>query len=593
MENSQTSKPIIAAAYMRVSTARQEDEETIEGQRVEIIERLEKDGLTISRDFLYEDDGWTGSLKSRPALDKMLNDARKKFFNRLYVYDRSRISRDFIAQEEILQVLRIYGVEVIELHGISGSQPHEIFSGRVMGAMAEYERDKIKERMTLGKRRIVKENGQLLGYNPCYGYDLHRKVKGKDGHPAYFTINEEQAKVVKYMFEMAASGKTMYRIRMTLKEEGIKPPKSERGVWGNTTVARILRNTTYIGEHYYNKHVATEAKNPKNHDKYRRLVKTSHKLKPKSEWWKVEVPAIIDRDLFNKVQKELDKNKRYNRRNNKKNFYLLSGLVYCECGRLRTGDPAPNHHCYYRCINRLEKLERTCMSAGVSVPVLDAKVWDTIVRLLTQPTMIQKFIDKMSDSKEKYQQKIDGINSKLKKLNEENDRYIDIFGKGIIDEQKLRSLGDELRERKIELEMRKLELNQLINNKPAITPTKLAQNMVKLLSEDLPFEDKQKITRAVVEKVETTREEATIYGRIPIFEGIGNDLITFNGNEEKVGFEPQDSNLVKINQHETRDFSESNSEKCEVLKNFTSGQVGFEFKDRNCWFTKRREVYII
>ena len=109
----------------------------------------------------------------------------------------------------------------------------------------------------------------------------------------------------------------------------------------------------------------------------------------------------------------------------------------------------------------------------------------------------------------------------------------------------------------------------------------------------MPFEDKQKITRAVIEKVETTREEATIYGRIPIFEGIGNDLITFNGNEEKVGFEPQDKHLVKINQHETRDFSESNSEKCEVLKNFTSGQVGFEFKDRNCWFTKRREVYII
>lgn len=79
MENSQDIRPIVAAAYMRVSTARQEDEETIEGQRVEIIERLEKDGLTISRDFLYEDDGWTGSLKSRPALDRMLEDARKKF----------------------------------------------------------------------------------------------------------------------------------------------------------------------------------------------------------------------------------------------------------------------------------------------------------------------------------------------------------------------------------------------------------------------------------------------------------------------------------------------------------------------------------
>lgn len=541
METLQNSRPIIAAAYMRVSTARQEDEETIEGQRVEIIERLEKDGLTISKDFLYEDDGWTGSLKSRPALDKMLEDARKRFFNRLYVYDRSRISRDFIAQEEILQVLRIYGVEVVELHGISGSQPHEIFSGRVMGAMAEYERDKIKERMLLGKRRIVKENGQLLGYNPCYGYDLHRKISGKDGHPAYFTINEEQAEVIKYMFEMAANGKSMYQIRKVLKEEGVQPPRSECGVWGNTTVARILRNTTYIGEHYYNKHIAVEAKNPRNQEKYRRLVKTSIKLKPKSEWWKVEVPAIIDKDLFNKVQKELDKNKKYNRRNNKTNFYLLSGLVRCECGMARTGDPSSNHHCYYRCVDRLKKIERTCTSAGVSVPILDMKVWNTIVRILTQPTMIQKYIDNLSNSKEKYQQELNGISDKLKKLDAENDRYIDIFGKGMIDEQKLRSLNDDLQDRKIALEMRKLELNQLINNKPDISSAKLAENMIQLLEKDLPFEEKKKITRAVIEKVEATCEEATIYGRIPIFEGIGNDLISIKEDEEKVGLSAKDS----------------------------------------------------
>lgn len=577
MENSLNFKSIVAAAYMRVSTTKQEDEETIEGQRVEIIERLEKDGLAISRDFLYEDDGWTGSLKSRPALDRMLEDTRRKLFNRLYVYDRSRISRDFIAQEEILQVLRIYGVEVVELHGISGSQPHEIFSGRVMGAMAEYERDKIKERMALGRRRIVKENKELLGYNPCYGYDLHRTVKGKGGHRAYFTVNNEQAEVVRYMFEMAANGESIYRIRMTLKEEGIKPPRSERGVWGNTTVARILRNTTYIGEHYYRKNEAIEAKNPRTANKYKRVVKTSRRLRPKSEWWKVEVPAIIDKDLFNRVQKELDKNKRYNRRNNKSNHYLLAGLVRCECGRARTGDPAPNHHCYYRCINRLEKLERTCMSAGVCVPILDAKVWDTVVRLLTQPTMIQRFVDRLSNSESKYQAEISKINNKLKKLDVENDRYIDIFGKGIIDEQKLRSLSDELRDRKIELEMKKLEYNQLIQSKPVISPSKIAQNMVELLEKELSFEDKQKIVRAVIEKVEATPQEATIYGRIPIFEGIGNDLITFNEKEVKVGFEAKDSTFEKTNQHMT----EESSKECKTSKNFTSEQVGFELKDWN------------
>ncbi len=589
MEDTNRPRVIFAAAYMRVSTANQEEEKTIDGQRVEILERLEKDGLTIAKEHIYEDDGWTGSLTKRPALQKMLSDAKSGLFNRLYVYDRSRISRDFIHQELILRDLMLAGVEVVELHGISGNSPHEIFSGRILGAVADFEREKIKERMMLGKRRIVQENHELLGYNPCFGYDLHRTVKGKNGHKAYFTINEEQAEVVRKMFELAADGKSMYYIRKHLKEEGIKPPRSERGVWGNTTVARILRNTTYIGEHYYRKNEAIEAKNPRTTTEYKRVAKTSAKLRPKSEWWKIEVPAIIDKDLFNRAQKQLDKNKKYNKRNNKSNYYLLAGLVRCECGRARTGDPAPNHHCYYRCVNRLEKLERVCMSGGVSVPVLDEKVWDTICRVLTQPTMIQRFIDKLAKSDDKYKEKIKDIEVKLKKLEQENDRYIDAFGKGLINENKLRALTEELRDRKLDLETKKLEYKQILNNRPTISPLKLAENMVKLLQDKLSFEDKQKIVRVVVEKVVATQTEATIYGRIPIIEGIDNSLITINGNEEKVGFESKDSNLVNLNQHNT----ESSNTQCETPKNFTSGKVGFELKDWHCGPPERREINFI
>lgn len=66
--------------------------------------------------------------------------------------------------------------------------------------------------------------------------------------------------------------------------------------------------------------------------------------------------------------------------------------------------------------------------------------------------------------------------------------------------------------------------------------------MIELLEKELSFEDKQKIVRAVIEKVEATSAEATIYGRIPIFEGIDNDLITFNEKEVKVSFELKSRN---------------------------------------------------
>ena len=577
----QITKPIVTAAYLRVSTSLQEEEKTIDGQRLEILEKIEQDGLGISKEHIYEDDGWTGSTMARPALDKLRTDASNGSFTRLYIYDRSRISRNFLHQEILLNELKDSGVEVVELHGISGDSPEKIFSGRIMGLVADYERTKIKERMMLGKRRIVQRNGQLLGYNPCFGYDLHKTTKGKNGHGAFFTINEEQAKIVKHMFELAAEGKTLYEIRKTLKEEGIRPPRSETGVWGNTTVTRILKNTTYIGEHYYRKNEAIEAKYPRKTDKYRRVAKSSRKERPRSEWWKVEVPAIIDKDLFNKVQKQLEKNKKRNRRNNKTNFYLLNGLVRCECGRARTGDPAPNHHSYYRCVNRLEKMERTCSSPGVCVPILDEKVWDTVCKILTQPTIIKKFADKISSNDGIYEKEIKNINSQLKKLEQESDRYIDIFGKGIIDEQKLKSLSSEIREKRIDLETKKLEYSQIIHNISPITPSKIAENMVKLLEKDLSFGDKKKIVRLVVEKVEATPKEATIYGKIPVFEGISKEIISFNRKEEEFSSQSLDLCENKSSQISGRDIA-----KCRDLKNFTSEQVGFESEDWNCWIAE-------
>ena len=151
-----------------------------------------------------------------------------------------------------------------------------------------------------------------------------------------------------------------------------------------------------------------------------------------------------------------------------------------------------------------------------------------------------------------------------------NNRYIDIFGKGLITEQKLRELTDELRDKKMSLETKKIEFKRVLNTRPSISPLKIAENMVKLLEEKLSFEQKQSIVRAVIEKVEATPEEATIFGRIPVFEGIDNSLISINESKNN------------------EEISESSDEKCGLLKNFTLGHVGYEITDRHHRFTQRR-----
>ena len=147
-----------AAIYMRVSTTEQEKEETIKNQEMELLKRVEEDGNTLSPDCIYQDDGWSGTILERPALDKMRADAADGNFEVIYAYDRGRLARRFVYQEIILDGLRAARVEFISLHDINGDSHEERLMGGVMGIFHEYERLKITERMRIGKVRKVNEN---------------------------------------------------------------------------------------------------------------------------------------------------------------------------------------------------------------------------------------------------------------------------------------------------------------------------------------------------------------------------------------------------------------------------------------------------
>src|SRR3990167_4376081 len=91
----QNKQSLIAALYGRVSTNRQEEQETIESQLDEIKSKISEDGNILPRENIFIDDGWTGEMLQRPQLDAMLEAAKDSRFQVLYVYDRGRISRVF------------------------------------------------------------------------------------------------------------------------------------------------------------------------------------------------------------------------------------------------------------------------------------------------------------------------------------------------------------------------------------------------------------------------------------------------------------------------------------------------------------------
>jgi site-specific DNA recombinase len=524
-----------AAIYMRVSTAHQEEEQTIDNQKMEILERVEKDpDVTLITDYEYKDDGWSGAIIERPGLDRMRSDAREGKFDVLYVYDRGRLSRKFVHQEIILEELRECGIDCISLHDINGKTTEEVLMGSVMGIFHEYERVKITERMRIGKIRKVRENKKLLGYQPKYGYDYFPRIKtGPDARDGYFAINKQQAKVVEQVFEWVAAGVSKHEIKRKLFKMGIAPPKGKRDQWSGGTLDRMVRDTTYMGDHCYNKSESIPTKNPRNPEqKYRKITKGSRKHRPREEWLHVAVPAIVSPELFHKVQVQLEKNKRTNTRNNSVNQYLLAGLIECVCGKARTGDPVSNGSLYYRCTDRLSKypLERECHEHGINVPVFDALLWQSIKELLLNPQLVIMQAQRRQATSP-LQNQLEALHTSLKKLDNEQHRYDKAYGQGVMSERRYKDVMYDLNEKRENLVSEISAHEDEIANQKPITIEQYFDGTIKRVN-NLSFTEKKAIIKKVVTKIVATKQEVSIWGRIPILATPTGE--TINNNESSI-----------------------------------------------------------
>lgn len=553
-----------AAIYMRVSTAEQEKEETIQNQEMELLQRIKQDGVALSPNHIYKDDGWSGAILERPDLDRMRADAADKKFDVIYAYDRGRIARRFVYQEIVIDGLRSAGVEFVSLHDINGESHEERLMGGVMGIFHEYERLKITERMRIGKLRKVGENKKLLGYIPKYGYDYSPCIKkGPDARDGYFSINEKQARVVRDVFTWCGEEYlSKYAICKRLYDHGIPPIKGKKPQWSHSVIDRMLRDTTYIGEHYYNKTESVETKNPRKDEKYRRTVKGSRVARPKEDWMPVKVPAIISSELFNKVQEQLKKNKKFAPRNNNKNQYLLGGVVHCPCGYVRTGDPANKNNRYYRCNDRLNNIKgtRKCFEKGINVPVLDDLVWRNISQLLKQPELVFHQAKQWQDRRlSPLREDLTRLKSNLNKLEEKHSRFLSLFGEGEITEHEYKQRKHEISSQSEAIVDEISAIEDEIANKPSINLEELSGGVIKLIDE-LDFSEKKKIIQRVVTKIVATKQEVSVRGYIPVFT---ND---------------------KIEQYEKDNIASPNKSSAALL------EVGLNVKNRNSRAPKRGQI---
>jgi site-specific DNA recombinase len=301
------------AIYARVPTARQEEEQTIQTQISSLKDYAMKSNLDIVEEYL--DDGWSGDILARPALDKLRHDAKNKLWTAVLIYDPDRLARRYSYQELVMDELREAGIEVIFVTIKAPKNSEDKILHGVRGLFAEYERIKIAERFRLGKVRKVKE-GHILVSEPLFGYSYIPKTEHCHG---YYIINQQEANTVKMIFSWVVNDHLSLRgIVRKLQHFNIKPRKSKRGVWATSTLTTMLRNEAYIGKAHWGSSIAVVPTNPIKTDQYKKVKKSSRRLRPQNEWYSIPVPRIISDELFMKARHQLKSNFDLCQRNKKK-----------------------------------------------------------------------------------------------------------------------------------------------------------------------------------------------------------------------------------------------------------------------------------
>lgn len=456
MPDSAAALTLKAAIYARVSSEEQREGQTIDSQIAELERFAREKGWILTG--VYKDEGWSGALLIRPALDRLRDDAAHKQFDLVLLNDVDRLARDVAHLGIVKRDLERCGVRVVFRKLPSDESPTYNLMVNVLGSFAEFEREMIIDRTRRGRRHKVEVRQQFLGAIASYGYRYvpRDRASGQDG---YLAVVPEEAALVRQMYEWVdAEGLSARQVVARLNQVQARARKGGR--WAKSTVLRILRNETYAGVWHYNKHYSSEPLKSGARSRYRRSLKNSNRLRPRGEWLPVILPTelrIVSRDLWQRVQQQLTKNVTFSPRNSK-HSYLLKGLVRCGgCGAAYVGDPCHGKY-YYRCLNRCKRMPT------VKEECLDETVWSAVAEAMLNPATILDQVGKLrereSEDERVGSREAQTVGRALAQVRREEVRLLEAYRTGIISPTQLGQELELLKKRQSALEVREGNLRK-------------------------------------------------------------------------------------------------------------------------------------
>ncbi|QOB93369.1 recombinase family protein [Staphylococcus aureus] len=404
-------KKKLIGGYIRVSTERQVEGYSIEGQITQIEQYCQFNGYELVD--IYADRGISGKSMNRPELQRMLNDAKNGKLDCVMVYKTNRLARN---TSDLLTIVEELHRQNVEFFSLSERMEVKNSTGKLMlqmlASFSEFERNTILENIYNGQHQRA-----LKGY---YQGNLPLGYNNIPDNKKELMINQHEANIVKYIFESYAKGHGYRKIANALNHKGYVTKKGNP--FSINSITYILVNPFYIGKIQFAKYKDWNEKRRKGLNDKPIIADGKH-------------PPIISQELWDKVQSR-KKQVSQKPQVHGKGTNLLTGIIHCpQCGAPMAASNTTNtlkdgtkkRIRYYSCSNFRNKGSKVCSANSVRADVIEKYVMDQILEIVKSDKVLKQVVERVNQDNQVdvaalnhdiayKQQQFDEVNIKLKNL---------------------------------------------------------------------------------------------------------------------------------------------------------------------------------
>jgi site-specific DNA recombinase len=513
------------AVYVRVSTQRQSQAQTIDQQLARLCAHLAAHGEELQSEQIFRDDGYSGASLNRPGLDHLRDAVKAAAFDRILVTTPDRLARNYVHQMVLLEELERVGCRVEFLERPMSQDPHDQLVLQIRSAVAEYERTLIAERMRRGRQMKLRAGVLLPWATTPYGYRVEPE---RPRDPAGVRIDPAEGAVIRELFmRYLEAAETLRGLVKYVLGLGLPSPRGGAR-WSAASIRGMLTNPTYTGQVYSGRKRMrpARARRSATHP-IGKLAQGWDSVAPEAWQLVASIPAIVSPEHFAQVQVKLALNKRWASRNNKTHAYLLRALVSCgvchACCIARTTNGGLRYYvCRTKAVPRYGQSGAPCRSRYIPGQQLEDLVWQDLCALLKHPEHIAYALER-AHGRHWLPQELQARQEALRKgranLDTQIDRLTQAYLAAIIPLEEYQRRRRSLEERIQALETQITQLEAQVDRRAEVvglvSSIEAFCQRVQASLTNATFEQKRRLVELLIDRVIVTDEDVEIRYVIP------------------------------------------------------------------------------